>query len=108
MKVNIVTVACVYQTLDEYGRLGSLVCVCRNSSDGDIAAEGQGWYGGPGRVLEKKAIQVGDDLYPLITDQPWQFKDVEEDRAKQKQEAIKKTLSKLTPEEQQLLKEAWK
>lgn len=106
--MEIIKVACVYQTLDEYGRLGSLVCVCRNSSDAEVAAKGRGWYGGSGRVVETTAIQNGDYLYPLMSDKPWQFKDVEEIRAKEKEKALEKALSKLTEEEQELLKEALK
>lgn len=98
MTVNIINVACVYETYDEYGRLGDLVVVCRNLADAEIAAKGKGWYGGQGRVLEKKAIQIGDDIYPLIDNNPWKFKDVEELRAKEKLKAFEDTLKKLTPE----------
>lgn len=105
--LDIIDVCCVYQTLDEYGRLGALVAVCRNIADANIAAKGQGWYGGSGRILEKKAIQDGDNLYPLISETPWTFKDVEELRAKEKQKVIDETLAKLTHEEQELIKSVW-
>lgn len=106
MKIESVWV--VYETLDEYGRLGKLVSVCRNQADAELESIGKGWYGGAGRIMAKSAIIHEDYVYVMESTTPMQFKDVEEIREKQKAENLKKALSKLTEEELRLIKESLK
>lgn len=106
MKIESVWV--VYETLDEYGRLGKLVSVCRNKADAELESIGKGWYGGAGRIMAKNAIIHEDYVYVMESTTPMQFKDVEDIREKQKVENIKKALNKLTEEELRLIKESLK
>jgi len=106
MKIESVWV--VYETLDEYGRLGKLVSVCRNKADAELESIGKGWYGGAGRIMAKNAIIHEDYVYVMESTTPMQFKDVEEIREKQKVENLKKALNKLTEEELRLIKESLK
>jgi hypothetical protein len=105
MKIESIWV--VYETQDEYGRLGKLVSVCRNKADAELESIGKGWYGSAGRIMAKNAIVNEDDIYVLETTTPMQFKDVEEIRKKQKAENLKKALGKLSEEELQLIKESF-
>lgn len=105
MKIESVWV--VYETLDEYGRLGKVVSVCRNKADAELESIGKGWYGSAGRIMEKNAIIHEDYIYVMETTTPMQFKDVEEIREKQKAEKLNKALGKLSEEELQLIKESF-
>lgn len=105
---KIITVYCGYTTIDEYGRRGALIGVYRNREDANLGVSNQGWYGGPGDVVEKKAIQDGDDIYPLEVTRPWCFKDVEELREQRRKELLDAALAKLTPMELLLIKESVK
>lgn len=104
MKIESVWV--VYETQDEYGRLGKLVSVCRNKADAELESIGKGWYGSTGRIMAKNAIIHEDYIYVVETNTPMQFKDVEEIREKQKTEKLNKALGKLSEEELQLIKES--
>lgn len=106
--MNIIPVWCVYETIDEYGRLGSLDSVYRTVNDAKLGAKGKGWYGGEGRVERKHAIEDGANLYILVSSDPYQFKDVAELMEKDKQERLERALSKLSEEERQLIKESIK
>jgi hypothetical protein len=105
--MDIKSVWVVYETLDEYERLGKIVSVCRNQADAELESIGKGWYGGAGRIHEKNAI-IYDDWVYIIETNPMQFKDVEDIREKQKEKNLKKALSKLTEEELRLIKESLK
>lgn len=106
MKIESVWV--VYETLDEYGRLGKLVSVCRNKADAELESIGKGWYGSAGRIMAKNAIIHEGYVYVMESTTPMQFRDVEEIREKQKAENLKKALNKLTEEELRLIKESLK
>lgn len=108
MPLEIIKVHVGYETIDEYGRLGRIIGVYRNAQDAGVGVKGKGWYGSSGRIMERSAIVHGDDLYILEHGMPMQFKDVTEEREKQKQETIKQVMDKLTKEELELLKESFK
>lgn len=52
----------VYETVDEYGRRGSLVGVYDTEDSGKLAAKGVGWYGGEGSIDKIKLMLVGSGL----------------------------------------------
>ena len=62
---NIIPVFVAYAVDDEYCRVKRMLSVHRNKSDAEFAAKNQGWYGGPGDVQMKHAIEDGLDLYIL-------------------------------------------
>lgn len=100
----IIPVLVVYQTVDEYGRLGSISGVFRTEEDADVGAVGQGWYGSKGKVIMKHAVQDGENLYILEGFGALQFKDVTVLREQQHKEKVNKLLSKLTEDEISLLR----
>lgn len=100
----IIPVWVVYQTVDEYGRLGKLSGVFRTEQDANVGAVGEGWYGSNGKVIMKHAIEDGDYLYLMEGFGAQQFKDVTLLREKQLKNRINQVLSKLTEEEIILLK----
>jgi hypothetical protein len=89
----------VYETVDEYGRLGRKIGVYTDKSDACSAAEGVGWYGGTGSVQRIDVIKLGDKFYK-IDPSPIDLNNDE----KHKQLILKeKALKKLTPEEREAL-----
>lgn len=52
----------VYETIDEYGRRGSLVGVFDSEGGGKLAAKGVGWYGSEGSIDKVKLLLVGSGL----------------------------------------------
>jgi hypothetical protein len=103
---NIIPVFCAYEVHDEYGRSKSLLSIHRNKSDAEFAAKRAGWYGGPGDVQHKHAIEDGLDLYILESYTPRCFADVAAQREAEKQAKLEVALAKLTPEEIALIKGA--
>lgn len=104
LRNNIVKAFAVYTTNDEWGRIGSLVGIYRNFPDAKVGAQGQGWYGSEGRIMEKTVLEDGYDLYVLETEKPMCYVDVEELREAARQKALEAALAKLTPEEIALIK----
>lgn len=102
--MEISTVYIGYETVDEYGRLGSVVGVYRNSVDADIGVKGKGWYGGTGRWMQRKAFVNGDDIYILEDGKPMQFEDVSEKREAERKQIAENLMKKLSKEEIEILK----
>lgn len=88
----------VWTTRDEYGNVGRLVGYHQNKHDAILAAQGQGWYGGEGKVLEQQFIRIRHttELFALSHPDPVLF---------EASVAIKKAraLAKLTDEEKKIL-----
>lgn len=103
IKDAIIPVFIAYEVHDEYGRCRTLRSVHRNREDAKLAAANLGWYGGPGDVDHGFAIEDGDDLYILKSIHPECFYDVAHLREQKKKQAIETAMSKLTPEEIELL-----
>lgn len=68
MLVKFIYIYAVYTTENEYGRLGSCVGFFSKSNDADLAAKGQGWYGGNGVVQPRRAIQIDNEYFLLDKD----------------------------------------
>lgn len=98
--MTIVDVWVVHETTDEFGRIGKCLGVFRSEFFADEAAKGKGWWGGPGRVLKKKAFVTSDsEVYVLEGDaKPLRFADEEAER-----ELREKALGKLSASERKLL-----
>ncbi|AHJ87411.1 hypothetical protein phiPsa374_151 [Pseudomonas phage phiPsa374] len=105
---NIVPVFVAYEVHDEYGRNKSVLSLHRTKADAEVAARNKGWYGGPGDVQMKHAIEDGLDLYLLADFRPTCYADVTELRERQRQRAVEAALAKLTPEEIEALKGEFK
>lgn len=105
---NIIPVFVAYAVNDEYGRNKRLLSVHRNKSDAEFAAKGQGWYGGPGDVQMKHAVEDGLDLYVLESLHPTCFADVTAKREAERKAKVEAAMAKLTPEEVALLKGEFK
>lgn len=106
IQTNIVPVFCAYEVHDEYGRSKSLLSIHRNKTDAEFASKNKGWYGGPGDVKMKHAIEDGLDLYLLEAYTPYCFADVTAKREAEKKAKLEVALAKLTPEEIALIKGA--
>lgn len=105
---NIVPVFVAFEVHDEYGRHKTMISVHRNKQDAEFASKNKGWYGGPGDVQMKHAIEDGLDLYILETLHPTCFADVTAKREAERQAKVEVAMAKLTPEEIALLKGEFK
>lgn len=103
---NIIPVFCAYEVHDEYGSRKSLISIHRNKADAEFASKNRGWYGGPGDVKMKHAIEDGLDLYLLEEYTPHCFADITAKREAEKQAKLEAAMAKLTPEEIALIKGA--
>lgn len=103
---RIIPVFVAYAVSDEFGRVKKQLSVHRNKQDAEFATRNQGWYGGPGCVQHKHAIEDGLDLYVLADYNPTCFADVAAQREAEKQAKLEVALAKLTPEEIALIKGA--
>jgi hypothetical protein len=101
----IIPVFAAYRVHDEYGNRTTLISIHRTKEDAGVATYREGWYGGPGKVITKHAIEDGENLYILESLQPFQFKDVTEQRAELARIKVNQILSKLTEAEIQVLKD---
>lgn len=104
VKESIIPVFCAYEVHDEYGNRKTLLSIHRNKADAEFAAKNQGWWGGPGDVQMKHAIEDSLDLYLLNGFKSYCFADVSEQRAADKKAKLEAALVKLTPEEIALIK----
>lgn len=104
----IVPVFAAYEVHDEFGRRLTLLGLYRTKVDAELAAYGHGWYGGPGSVMMKHAIEDGLNLYLLDGFHPVCYADVLELRERQRVRAVEVALAKLTPEEIEVLKGEFK
>lgn len=105
---NIVPVFVAYEVHDEYGRHKTMISVHRNKIDAEFASKNKGWYGGPGDVQMKHAIEDGLDLYILADYHPTCFADVTAKREAERKAKVEAAMAKLTPEEVTLLKGEFK
>lgn len=105
-KMTIITVFVGYTTVDEWGRKGSMVGIYRTHDDAKVGVQKQGWYGSEGRIEEKKAIEIGLDLY--IVEEVGCFVDVTKQREEQKRQELARIKAKLTPAELEVLTQAMK
>lgn len=105
---NIVPVFCAYEVHDEYGRHKTLISVHRTKSDAEFASKNKGWYGGPGDVQMKHAVEDGLDLYILADFRPVCYADVTAKREAERKAKVEAAMAKLTPEEVALLKGEFK
>jgi hypothetical protein len=104
----IVTVFVAYEVHDEFGRCRSMLSVHRHKHEAEFAAKNKGWYGGPGDVKQKHAIEDGPDLYILEGYTPTCFADVTAQREAERKARVEAAMAKLTPEEIALLKGEFK
>lgn len=96
-----ITVYAVYETVNEYGRLGSLIAVSESKELAEVEAQGKGWWGGKGEVIAKAALRSGDNRV-FILEFPESFPldaNIAEEKATRKAAAR----AKLTDEEAKLL-----
>lgn len=98
---QLILVYAVYETLDEYGRRGSLIMLTERKDVAEEAAKGRGWWNSNADVTQKPAIRLEDGTvyllesttrYPLEIDIPAELKS--------RREAAR---AKLTDEEAKLL-----
>ena len=94
----------VYETTDEWGRLGKMCGVCRTMKEAQTFAKGKGYYGSMGRIQESAAIDLSGNLYLLASPTPVVFEDVKALQEAEKQAKLAAALAKLTPEEIELIK----
>ena len=103
MNVVIKEVYAAYETVDEYGRLGSRRGIFTTRSRADKEAIGIGWYGGAGSVMTKNVIIVDDKAYLLDSPNPVEL-DVSSKEAEAERERLKKSaLAKLSADERKVL-----
>ena len=57
-KVAVQDVWTVHTTVDEFGRTGDFIGVFSTEEKAAVAAADKGWYGGPGRIKQRKALAV--------------------------------------------------
>lgn len=89
-----------WTTADESGRPADLIGAFTTEKKAVIAAEGQGWWGGPGKVIDAHVIKVNDQFFRLAHPAPIELDQGCEDRQKALRE---KGLAKLTPAERDAL-----
>lgn len=101
---SIIPVFAAYSVNDEYSRSIRLLSLHRTKEDAEVACHRQGYYGGPGKVLMKHAIQDGDKLYLLEDFKVHEFSDVTEKRLELEKIKLSEILGKLSESEVELLK----
>ena len=93
----------VSETIDEWGRLGSVVGYYSTKDKAETAAEGKGWYGGKGSIHEAYVIVLSDGTrFKLADRKPFNI-DLDVDLVKRKNELIESGLAKLTAAEREAL-----
>jgi hypothetical protein len=100
---NIIPVFCAYEVHDEYGRNKTLMSIHRTKQEAELAAVRKGYYGGPGDVQMKHAIEDGLDLYLLVGFAPSCFADVTAQREAARKVKLDAIKAKLTKEELEIL-----
>lgn len=98
----IITLYVAHPTTNEYGNLDSPIGFFYSKLDAKEAVKGQGWYGGNGSVVERKAIihegQVylldEEITYPIVTDV---------NLIEREKQVVENALGKLTDEEKKAL-----
>jgi hypothetical protein len=90
-----------FDTVDERGTPGKLIGLFENKNDAVLASQGQGWYGGDGRVHQQQFIRIRHtgEVFALKDPCPVRFGNTAELMEKKRKAA----LAKLTPEERRLL-----
>jgi hypothetical protein len=103
MNVEIKEVYAAYETVDDYGRLGSCRGIFTSRSGADKEAIGIGWWDGIGSVIAKNVIIVDGVVYLLESPTPVEL-DVSSEEAKAAREKIKASaLAKLSVDERRVL-----
>lgn len=100
--MSTIDVYAVYETLDEWGRRGSLIGVFTDRDEAFKSAQGKGWWGGVGAIEERKLLSVKSSHYLLDRDINRPIR-VNVDLVEEHKAAKEKALSKLTEEERELL-----
>lgn len=91
----------VWETVDEYGRHGSMVGVFTTKAEAKEYAKGKGWYGREGSVVEGDAVDINGTVYLLQAAVKWG--DINTDLIAKREAQKAAALAKLTPEERKLL-----
>jgi hypothetical protein len=102
--IKVISVWEAHVTVDDRGGLGDMIGVFSSKPLADEAVKGRGWYGGDGRVTERRAIDIGDGKVYLLADtkedQPLPLDlDIPQRKAQIRREA----LAALTPEQRRVL-----
>lgn len=100
MKNQFATAYAAYEVLTEHGSHGDRIGVFRSKHLAVRAADGKGWYGGSGEVVECSIIITDDGTYILESLDPVTL-DVDEIQAHK--QAVAQAKAKLTPKELALL-----
>jgi hypothetical protein len=103
MNVQVIEVFAVHGDNGGGSGVGPIEGYARTRTEATAAAQGRGWYGGPGYVSEAHALLVDGVMYALANPKPILFLDAVEAQKKLDDEERAAALRLLSPRQRDLL-----
>lgn len=93
----------VYTTTTEWGKKGELVCHTTSKRVAEFMADGAGWWGGKGMIIEQTALVIGGEIFVLDDSDPITVEDMSALNQIATDKMKEKALAKLSPNERKAL-----
>jgi len=93
----------VYRTVNEWGKLGELVCYTTDKEVAHFKAKDTGWFGGVGTIITKGALVVDGEIFVLEDPTATTVREMAARNHAAMEEMKEDALTKLTPGERKAL-----